>query len=163
MTQSMSAKNGSTEDGTDIGDLPPDATRFGVDGEGATHYYSSDEDAIFVLEDDGVERHDLVGSPIVDPYDWARHVYTDRGEWEELDADIYAPSEMEPLAEAVAEKYNCDVDVQIAALARRVYDRVQEDGAGVEAAIAAEIEAVDEPVDSEEVRQAYAKRYGGGE
>lgn len=142
--------------------LPDDASYFGVDGAGATHYYSRDGAAMFVVDGDGVERISLEGTPMHEPYEWARHTYDRRGEWQDLRDSMCPPSFVEPLAEGVAERYGSDVDVTTATAARRVYGRVQEEDVGVEAAIADVIEDFDEPVDSEKVRQEYAACYGGG-
>lgn len=101
----MSTKERVTQDGIDASCLPDDASRFGIDGDGATHFYSASEDTMFVLEGDDVERIDLEGTPMRDPYAWARHVYERRGAWLDLRDDVHPPSVVEPLKEGVVERY----------------------------------------------------------
>ena len=82
--ETMSTQAPSEFQGTDL-ELPSDATKLGVDGNGAAHYYSRIANEVFVSERDGTTRtFDLDATPCDGPSDWTDHVHAQRGDWRDL-------------------------------------------------------------------------------
>lgn len=150
----MSSKHRSTDGGEiDLDDeLPSDAHFVGVDGDGASHYYSRRHHVAWVVEGGDVSRNELDPTPIEGPGDWARLVYSARGEWQDLRIGLDDPAEQAAIVD--------DETRVLDAAVRRVRGLVYMEGDDVEAAIETAVDEADVPVDSEEIRRAYARRHG---
>lgn len=81
MSQSISDSAPAEQESIDRTDLASDAGRIGVDGDGATHYYSRIHSTVWVVADDGedlehLERDVHAGSDLTA---WVDYVSVERG------------------------------------------------------------------------------------